>query len=164
MALELMNDHEQSELVRNWLRQNVGSILVGVLIGLGLIVGWQQWQRMQRTQAQQAQIDYRELVKAVDAGKPEDAAKLATTLRSDHAKSAYASLSALRDAADAVKRGELDAAATSLEWARADTRAWPRNSVATPWLRWIARPRRAVPTTRRWQPWTPACRSGPTSR
>jgi len=120
MALELMNDHEQSELVRNWIRQNVGSILVGVLIGLGLIVGWQQWQRMQQTQAQQAQLDYRELVKAVDAGKPEDAGKLAATLRSDHAKSAYATLSALRDAADAVKRGDLDAAAVSLEWAYAN--------------------------------------------
>ena len=51
MAIELLNEHEQSELVRNWIRQNAGSILVGILIGLGLIVGWQQWQRMQRSQS-----------------------------------------------------------------------------------------------------------------
>lgn len=121
MAIELLNEHEQSELVRNWIRQNAGSILVGILIGLGLIVGWQQWQRMQRSQQQQAQLDYRALVEAADAGKPEDAAKLAATLRSDHAKSAYASLSSLRDAADAMKRGDLDAAAAALEWSHANS-------------------------------------------
>lgn len=119
MALELLNEHEQSELVRSWLRQNLGSILVGILVGLGLVVGWQQWQRSQRGHAEHAQLDYRALVEAVDAGKPDEAAKLAGSLRADYAKSAYASLSALRDAADAVKKGDMDAASKSLEWAYA---------------------------------------------
>lgn len=117
MALDLMNEHEQSEVVRSWLRQYMGSILVGILIGLGLIVGWQQWQRMQGGELERAQLDYRELVKAVDAGKPDEAAKLAASLRSEHAKSAYATLAALRDGADAVRKGDLAAAAAALDWA-----------------------------------------------
>jgi predicted negative regulator of RcsB-dependent stress response len=119
MALELMDEHEQSELVRNWLRDNLGSIVVGVLVGIGLLVGWQQWKRWEVTQAQRAQMDYHALVEAADKGDADAATRLGEKLRREHDGTSYAALGALRDAADAVKRGDNDAAATALERARA---------------------------------------------
>jgi len=43
MAFEVLDEHEQGELVQKWLRENVLTILVGVGLGLVLIFGWQQW-------------------------------------------------------------------------------------------------------------------------
>ncbi len=40
MALDdLLDEHEQSERVRDWLRQNALGMITGVALGLGAIVG-----------------------------------------------------------------------------------------------------------------------------
>ena len=44
---DLLNEHEQSERVRNWVRSNALGILGGILAGLALIGGWQWWQGQQ---------------------------------------------------------------------------------------------------------------------
>ena len=52
MAIDdLLDEHEQGEVVRNWLRRNGGSILTGILIGLALIMGWKWWQAKQANDA-----------------------------------------------------------------------------------------------------------------
>ncbi|HET9189990.1 MAG TPA: tetratricopeptide repeat protein, partial [Rudaea sp.] len=43
MAFDVLDEHEQGELVQKWLRENALSILIGVGLGLVLIFGWQQW-------------------------------------------------------------------------------------------------------------------------
>ena len=44
---ELLDEHEQGERVRAWLRENALGIIGGIALGLGLIYGWQWWQRQQ---------------------------------------------------------------------------------------------------------------------
>lgn len=117
MAFEVLDEHEQGELVRKWLRDNAMSIIVGIAIGLLLIFGWQQWKsRELRTQGEAA-IQYKAFTDAVDAKRDEDATKIAEALRKDHAKSPYAVFTALRQAEVAVVKGDLKAAATDLAWA-----------------------------------------------
>ena len=42
MAIDdLLDEHEQSERVRSWLRKNGASIIGGVAIAIGAIAGWQ---------------------------------------------------------------------------------------------------------------------------
>ena len=43
MAVELYDEHEQSERVRGWLRENGASLLIGVGLALAGIFGWRQW-------------------------------------------------------------------------------------------------------------------------
>ena len=51
MAIDdLLDEHEQSERVRGWLRQNGAGLIGGVASGLGLIGGWQWWQQHQAAQ------------------------------------------------------------------------------------------------------------------
>jgi predicted negative regulator of RcsB-dependent stress response len=45
---ELLDEHEQSERVRDWLRRNGGGLVGGVVLGLALIGGWQWWQQRQQ--------------------------------------------------------------------------------------------------------------------
>jgi predicted negative regulator of RcsB-dependent stress response len=118
MALELMDEHEQGELVRNWLRQNAVAILVGIVAGLGLIIGWQQYQANKRSAAGEAQAGYRTFTEALEKNDAAAAKKAADALRGKFAESPYATFAALRQAKDAVQKGEAKAAVESLEWAR----------------------------------------------
>ncbi|MEO8010853.1 MAG: tetratricopeptide repeat protein [Dokdonella sp.] len=117
MAFEVLDEHEQGEVVRKWLRANVLSIAIGIGIGLAMIFGWQQWKaREQRSQAEAA-LQYEAFAKAVQEDRTEDAATIGAALRKDHAKSAYAVFTALRQAEVAVGKGDLKAAETDLAWA-----------------------------------------------
>ena len=48
MAIDdLLDEHEQSEKVRTWLRENGAGLIGGIALGLALIGGWQWWQKQQ---------------------------------------------------------------------------------------------------------------------
>ena len=54
MAIDdLLDEHEQGEKVRSWLRENGIGLIGGVILGLALIGGWQWWQRQQDSRRMQ---------------------------------------------------------------------------------------------------------------
>lgn len=117
MAFEVLDEHEQGELVRKWLHTNAMSILIGIAIGLLLIFGYQQWKaRDLRTQSEAAS-QFAAFSDAVEAKRSDDANRIAEALRKDYAKSAFAAFSALRQAEVSVGKADLKAAADDLEWA-----------------------------------------------
>ena len=59
MAIDdLLNEHEQSERVRSWIRNNALGLVGGVALGLGAIVGWQWWQGKQVQGQMDANVRY----------------------------------------------------------------------------------------------------------
>ena len=59
MAIDdLLDEHEQSERVRSWLRKNGASILGGVVIAIGAIAGWQWYQKDQGGKLASANVEY----------------------------------------------------------------------------------------------------------
>ncbi|MGA9340914.1 MAG: tetratricopeptide repeat protein [Rhodanobacteraceae bacterium] len=117
MAFDILDEHEQGELVRQWLRENAISIAVGVLLGLGLIFGWQQWRVHRLHRNAEAAAQYQALVGALDAHRNDDADKLADALRKDYSNTAYAIFAAMRQADQSSSNGDLKAAAADLSWA-----------------------------------------------
>jgi len=117
MAFELLDEHEQGEVVRKWLRQNTMSIATGIVLALLLIFGWQQWKQRQGRQVVEAALQYQALTKAVDEKRIEDADAIAAALRKDYTGTAYAVMAALGQAERAVTKGDLKAATADLEWA-----------------------------------------------
>ncbi|HOX70758.1 MAG: tetratricopeptide repeat protein [Dokdonella sp.] len=117
MAFEVLDEHEQGELVRKWLRANAMSILIGIAIGLLLIFGFQQWKARELRSHAEAATSYGSFIEAVEAKKADDAAAVAATLRKDYPSSPYAVLAAMRQAEIAVEKGDLAAAAADLDWA-----------------------------------------------
>ena len=118
MAFDVLDEHEQGELVQKWLRENAMAILVGIGFGLVLIFGWQQWKVHGVRQTAEAAAQFQALADAAAANKADEVAGIAATLRKDFPKSTYAVLAALHEADMAAGRNDLPAAASALDWAR----------------------------------------------
>lgn len=121
MTNELIDEHEQGERVRQWLRDNGSAIVGGIAVGLALIFGWQWWERNEVERQITAATQFQALV---DASATRDAAtvdSLAESLRNEYGKTAYAALAALQQAELAVSQGKHDAAAAALDQSLAVT-------------------------------------------
>ena len=69
MAIDdLLDEHEQSERVRSWLRNNGAGLLGGVALGLAVILGWQWWQKDQAGKKEQAYQEYQTAVEGLAKG------------------------------------------------------------------------------------------------
>ena len=117
MAFEEYDDYEQSELVQKWLRENGMSIVVGVLIGLVGIFGWQQWRNHQARNENAASQLYEQANVAQLTGKPDVAMQLTEQLQKDFASSPYALFAVSDLARQQVQDKQMSKAAISLQWA-----------------------------------------------
>lgn len=118
MALELMDEHEQSEFVRNWLRQNLNAILIGIAVGIAGLLGWNWWKQQRVERAGQAQAQYAALVEAYEQKDADAIARIEGELRSKYESTPYAVFAAMREAQAKLAAGDAKAAEASLAWAR----------------------------------------------
>ncbi len=114
MAFDVLDEHEQSELVQKWLRENAVSILVGVGFGLLLIFGWQQWRSHREAHRIDAATQYGVFSADLDKKDADAAKQIAAKLQSDYSDTPYGALAALRMANEAAARGDQDAAYAAL--------------------------------------------------
>lgn len=124
--MDIYDQHEQSERVRSWLKDNGGAIITGVVIGLGAIFGYQQWQNYKIRQAYTAAELYGRTQPAQTADES-NAEPVADTpeieaarsqLRREYSRSGFAILTALEQARVQLDANDIDGARASLIWAR----------------------------------------------
>ncbi|PZO64116.1 MAG: hypothetical protein DI635_06465 [Pseudoxanthomonas suwonensis] len=114
MAIDdLLDEHEQGERVRRWLRANGAGLIGGVAIGLGLIAGWQWWQADRLKKQFQANEAYHALDAALQA---KDLVKAKTQLQ--QLQGIYTQMGALQLAKAQLDAGQRDAAIDTLRTAR----------------------------------------------
>lgn len=117
MAFDAYDDYEQSELVLKWLRENGASIIVGIVIGLVGIFGWQQWRSHQaRSRGEAAEI-YQQLQTALASGKTTAADQLVDKMMKDFEKSSFTVFAVSDRARQQLEANQLDKAEASLQWA-----------------------------------------------
>lgn len=121
MAIDdLLDEHEQGERVRSWLRNNALGILGGLALGIAAIYGWRWWSGHQAQQQQQAHSTYAEAVKQLEAGAVDKAGALLAGQ-----KGTYATLAALRVAKSQVEAGKVDEAIVTLRGIQAEPTLQP---------------------------------------
>ncbi|WNH51762.1 YfgM family protein [Stenotrophomonas oahuensis] len=120
MAIDdLLDEHEQSERVRGWLRKNGVSIIAGVAIAIGGIAGWQWWQKQQGNELANANVQYQVVLKQLQDKKLDEAAKGVKALEGGKS-SLYADLAAMQLAKAQVDAGKNDEALATLRGIQAE--------------------------------------------
>lgn len=122
---ELLNEHEQSEQVRNWLRNNALGMIGGVGLGLAVIAGWQWWQGQRLQTGMQANANYAQASEAFEAGKiPQDKglAVIAGLEKGNPTLGTLAALQLAKAQVDAGKRDDAIATLAKLDKVDADLR------------------------------------------
>ncbi|WP_421684189.1 tetratricopeptide repeat protein [Stutzerimonas urumqiensis] len=113
-----MTEDEQLAQIKDWWQRNGKPLLMGVVLALVLVLGWQAWRNHQQQQAHEASMLYQELLTKVLSGTDLDLAEIArlgNTLKEQHGGTHYAQFGALFLAKVAVESGDLDEAASTLD-------------------------------------------------
>lgn len=120
MAIDdLLDEHEQSERVRTWLRKNGVGILGGIALGIAAIYGWQWWQKDQVGQLAEANTRYEAVSRSLQSKNLDDAAKEVAALEGGKA-SIYADLAALELSKAQVEAGKAEDAIKTLRGLKAE--------------------------------------------
>lgn len=113
-------EEEQVEALKRWWKENSTATIVGLVMGLVIILGWNYWQDHKKEQAAQASATYDQLLKALDEGKHESAEKLAERIKEQFKGTEYAAFSGLFEAKLKTQQGDLAAAKQILKTVAAE--------------------------------------------
>lgn len=86
---EYLNEQEQWELVKTWLRENLPGLVAGVALAVAGVFAWRWYQARQTTQALQAHERYEAVVTSYERGDLPSGEKLADAMRADFPGSGY---------------------------------------------------------------------------
>jgi predicted negative regulator of RcsB-dependent stress response len=113
MAIDdLLDEHEQSERVRSWLKNNGAGLLGGVVLGLGAILGWQWWQKDQAGKQEQAYQGYQTAIEGLaKSDLKQTQGAVDALVKQDEL---YADVAGLQLAKAQIQAGERDAAIATL--------------------------------------------------
>jgi predicted negative regulator of RcsB-dependent stress response len=92
---ELLSEKEQIEAIRSWWKENGSYIVSGVVIGVGLLLGWNYWNSQKAQTALQASAVYESLVEEVADGNSEAAGTIAADLYENYGSTVYRGLARL---------------------------------------------------------------------
>jgi predicted negative regulator of RcsB-dependent stress response len=127
---EIYDNYEQSERVRNWLKENGGAIILGIVVALATIYGVRYWNNHLQTQSIAAATEYRSLALALETGNLNVAVEHFETLKSRHKASKYIDLSALYMARARMEGGQFELAANNYRLAMEHDQAGPLGNIA----------------------------------
>lgn len=113
---ELLDEHEQGERVREWVRQNAFGVFAGIGVALALVWGWGKWQDHLQAERIARGDAYAAINASIDSGDLDRARELAAGAGLD--EGIYGTLVALDLAAAQVAAGEAEAAIETLTTAR----------------------------------------------
>ncbi|WP_417586027.1 YfgM family protein [Nitrincola sp.] len=120
---ELRSEEEQLEALKNWWKENGRSLMIGLVVAVSAVLGWQGWQSYTENQATQASWLYQNMLEAVASELDENPdpqvetiLHLGDRLKSEHEKSTYAQYAALMLARVAVQQQQYDTALAELDW------------------------------------------------
>lgn len=109
-----MDDLEQSELLREWLKANGAAIVTGVALGLGGLLGWQWWTHSVSQHRLDAATTFQSLQDAADADDSARTEQFAAELGDKFGKTPYATLALLRLADEKIAQGDTEASMKAL--------------------------------------------------
>lgn len=109
------SEREQIDALKQWWKQYGKVIVIGLLLGLGSVVGWQQWQANLQAARESASLEYDVLLAELENQNFQGVKDRGATILNKYDGTPYAPLAALALARVHAEDGDLTAAATYLQ-------------------------------------------------
>src|SRR5260221_2298157 len=112
---DYLNEQEQWEFVRGWLRENGPWLVAGVALAALGVWGWKAWQSRQETRLLEASAEYEQLVAAFAKSDRPTVRALADGLAAQYPRAGYAEHGQLTAARLEVENNQIPAALARLQ-------------------------------------------------
>ena len=126
----MSTDDQELEELKRWWQENGRTVIAGIVLGLGTVMGWTFWQNHTNAQAEAVSVLYERLVDTAAIPAHESAITQADAIIAQHPDSGYAGLAALVGAHAAFRHNDADTAKRMLRWAIDNGRAFEVANVA----------------------------------
>lgn len=114
MAFEEYDDFEQEKLVKDWIKANWLTIVSGIVLGLGGVVGINYWKASEQQKRYQVANQYQSFTEVMELSELDEAQSILSKMESDSGSSFYTYEAHLLLAKEYVEKDELDKAAVEL--------------------------------------------------
>lgn len=108
-------EDQQLDAIKKWFIENGRAVVLGLVIGIGCILGWNGWQNNKSTQVREASDLFQELLKAAESANRDSLVKLGERIKTEYPDSPYAIYAGFFLAKQQVENGNLEAARKELE-------------------------------------------------
>lgn len=123
-------EEQQIEEIKDWWKEHGRTVVAGVVLGLGTVIGWTSWRNYQESTAEELSARYQTIVTAAAVPDYGQVRELTDELIADHPQSSYAALSALIGAHAAYAGDDGTTAERLLTWAIDNATAFDIANVA----------------------------------
>lgn len=110
-----IDEHEQGERVRAWLKNNGSSLITGVALGLAALGGWQWWQNQGELAKVEAASEFLAYTRASEGDQTDKALAHAAAISQNHPETPYVALVALNEAQRLQAEGKAEDAIAKLD-------------------------------------------------
>ena len=116
-VVDYETEEQQIEAIKKWWQENKGTVIGGIVLGLGVIFGWRYYGNYQQNQTELASALYDNILIAATSNQDLNEQQMrVNTLTAEYAGTPYASLAALVLAKQQADNGEIVKARQQLEW------------------------------------------------
>ena len=123
-------EEQQLEQIRHWWKEHGKTVIAGLVLGIGTVIGWTTWRNHQESTAEHLSARYDAIVTTAAIPEYEQVRELTDELIADYPQSSYAALSALVGAHAAYSNKDATTAERLLRWAAENATAFDIASVA----------------------------------
>jgi len=108
-------EEQQVEAIKAWWTENGKAVIAGIVFGVLLVLAWMWWKGNQEKKAIAASDNFSQSLEALQNGDHAKVQELSAA-KSDQSDSLYSAYTGLTAARSAVEQGNLEEAATQLQW------------------------------------------------
>ncbi len=115
---EFESEDQQIEAIKKWRKENGASLLLGLGIGVGALLGWREYLAYQTDHSAEASDLYQAVQTQVAKNRLDDAHIIkADLIRNDYSDTPYAALASMAQAKHEYETGNIESALMHLRWA-----------------------------------------------
>lgn len=127
---DYLTEQEQIELIKQWIKQYLPMVILGLILAAAIIFGWRYWQQRQLANTLQASAIYDDMLSFAGQNDDKKAVAQAETLYKNYVKTPYAQMAVLYLAKNAAANKNYTKAVVFYNWVINNSHVAPLREIA----------------------------------